>query len=151
MENVDRLPGECMASASKFLHDFHNVVSSRPLAAPSPPRWIPPRPDEIKGVCRAWRKAFFTHIKDPEHGEALAARLAVELCLHYGWGTCVIEGDCLQVIQKIRSTELDSYLVSPIIHDIRSLIPARGSFSFCFTRRLANTAAHHLSRLVIPT
>ncbi|KAK4426944.1 hypothetical protein Salat_1463200 [Sesamum alatum] len=41
---------------------------------------------------------FFAGVKDAEHGEALATRFAVELCVQYGFGSCIVEGDCLFVI-----------------------------------------------------
>ncbi|KAL0414232.1 UNVERIFIED_CONTAM: hypothetical protein Sradi_1624900 [Sesamum radiatum] len=99
--------------------------------------------------CKPDECVTLADISNPEHGKALAARLALELCLQFGSTSCIVEGDYLQVIQNIRSLELDSSSISPTIHDIRSLIPVVGSFSLCFVRRSANMAAHHLSRLDI--
>ncbi|KAK4401145.1 hypothetical protein Sango_1220600 [Sesamum angolense] len=83
----------------------------------------------------------------PEHGEALAARLVVELSLMLGWRSCIIEGDCLQIVQKFQASNKDFSTVGPIIHDIQSLIPSTGILSFNHVRRTANMAAYYLAHL----
>ncbi|KAK4420193.1 hypothetical protein Salat_2432200 [Sesamum alatum] len=52
-------------------------------------------PDEF-GCVSAW------HAEQGE-GEAAAARTAVELCNHYGWEQCTLEGDGLQIVWKLQA------------------------------------------------
>ncbi|KAL0313944.1 UNVERIFIED_CONTAM: hypothetical protein Sangu_2238800 [Sesamum angustifolium] len=99
-----------------------------------------------KGTCLAWRSMFIPNICSPEHGEALAARMAIEVRCHGRWTHCIIEGDCLQVVNKLDKKDDDLSLIGCIIADIRSLLPLHLHTSFCFTRRLANQAAHMLAK-----
>ncbi|KAK4422048.1 hypothetical protein Salat_2155600 [Sesamum alatum] len=57
-----------------------------------------------EGRCLAWRTIFHPDIRDPEHGEALAACLAMEICADFGWTKCVVEGDCALIIQKLATS-----------------------------------------------
>ncbi|KAL0370615.1 UNVERIFIED_CONTAM: hypothetical protein Sangu_0379600 [Sesamum angustifolium] len=153
---------------TKIRYKVKNAVTSKPVPS-LPNRWTAPPPDVIKvnfdasirrnplgvsvsniardhcGHCIAWMTAFHPNISDPEHGEALAARLAVELCCKYGWPRCVVEGDCLQIIQKLRSPNEDLSVVGPIIHVIRSMVSSKSGFYFCFAKRTANMATHVLA------
>ncbi|KAK4407960.1 hypothetical protein Sango_0377000 [Sesamum angolense] len=168
MENVDCWPDVSVTFVDKLLHDFQNEVTSK-LVPSLPNRWTAPPPDVIKvnfdasirrnplgvsvstiaqdhrGHCIAWMTAFHSNISNPEHSEALAARLAVELCCKYGWPRCVVEGDCLQIIQKLRSPNEDLSVVGPIIHVIRSMVSSKSGFYFCFAKRTANMATHVLA------
>ncbi|KAL0401624.1 UNVERIFIED_CONTAM: hypothetical protein Slati_4192300 [Sesamum latifolium] len=122
MEQLEIRPLDCISMASKFFSDYLNCVTIKSSSHASQDSWIAPRKDKIKvnfdasisksktgaeigaiardhsGRCVAWRKAFHAHILDPEHGEALAARLALDLCIQFGWTSCIIEGDCLSII-----------------------------------------------------
>ncbi|KAL0315227.1 UNVERIFIED_CONTAM: hypothetical protein Scaly_2876400 [Sesamum calycinum] len=153
---------------TKIRYKVKNAVMSKPVPS-LPNRWTAPPPDVIKvnfdasirrnplgvsvstiardhcGHCIAWMTAFHPNISDPEHGEALAACLAVELCCKYGWPRCVVEGDCLQIIQKLRSPNEDLSVVGPIIHVIHSMVSSKSGFYFCFAKRTANMATHVLA------
>ncbi|KAL0322783.1 UNVERIFIED_CONTAM: hypothetical protein Sangu_1897600 [Sesamum angustifolium] len=59
------------------------------------------------------------------------------------------KGDCLQVVNKLEKKDDDLSLIGCIIADIRSLLPLHHHTSFCFTRRLANQAAHMLAKSVM--
>ncbi|KAL0408314.1 UNVERIFIED_CONTAM: putative ribonuclease H protein [Sesamum radiatum] len=74
-------------------------------------------PLEILG----WHTATILGVTDPEHGEVIAARTAVEFANQMGWRSCVIEGDCLQVIQNVNAVKKDSSPIGSIISDIHIL------------------------------
>ncbi|KAL0313249.1 UNVERIFIED_CONTAM: hypothetical protein Sradi_5724200 [Sesamum radiatum] len=121
--------------ARNVLKDFTNVVTLKTICPPSNSNWIV-----------AWKMVFHPDIMDPEHGEALAARLAIDLCSQYGWGNCIIEGDCLQVIQKLCSMQDDLSFVGNIIEDIKARSFSFDTMSFKFIRRTANLATHLIVR-----
>ncbi|KAK4428284.1 hypothetical protein Salat_1128000 [Sesamum alatum] len=73
---------------------------------------------DFVGQCIAWRTTFHPDVRDPEHGEALAARSTMELCVDFGWPKCVVEGDCMSVIQKIVAPLYDMSSTSPVVRDI---------------------------------
>ncbi|KAL0361053.1 UNVERIFIED_CONTAM: hypothetical protein Sradi_3789800 [Sesamum radiatum] len=82
----------------------------------------------------------------PEHGEALAACLALDLGIEQGWRNCLIEGDCLVVIQKLLMVQEDASAVGPIIKDILRLSSFFDTVSYTHVKRSANSAAHCLAK-----
>ncbi|KAK4389823.1 putative ribonuclease H protein [Sesamum angolense] len=170
MENKRYNPFYCITYASSLLSDFLNSVAVKPSVLPSRNVWQPPDRESIKinfdaavfdkgngvglgviardwkGTCLAWRTMIIPNICSPEHGEALATRLAIEVRCHGRWTHCIIEGDCLQVVNKLEKKDDDLSLIGCIIADIRSLLPLHHHTSFCFTRSLANQAAHMLAK-----
>ncbi|KAK4400699.1 putative ribonuclease H protein, partial [Sesamum angolense] len=170
MENKRYNPFYCITYASLLLSDFLNSVAVKPSVLPSTNVWQPPDRESIKinfdaavfdkgngvglgviardwkGTCLAWRTMIIPNICSPEHGEALAARMAIEVRCHGRWTHCIIEGDCHQVVNKLEKKDDDLSLIGCIIADIRSLLPLHHHTSFCFTRRLANQAAHMLAK-----
>ncbi|KAK4434735.1 hypothetical protein Salat_0636300 [Sesamum alatum] len=126
MENHMQTPLQIVLSAHSFIEDFHNsVIPSKHQGQCPDQLWSTPAEEFVKikfdatlssdptaaGVgaiardqrerCIAWRTAYFSRLSDPARGEALAARLAVDLCLQWKWGKCIIEGDCIEVIRKL--------------------------------------------------
>ncbi|KAL0401094.1 UNVERIFIED_CONTAM: hypothetical protein Slati_4139300 [Sesamum latifolium] len=120
MDNSHSSPIEVVASARSFLQDFHNCTSRTNLPGQSSATvWSPPKEGLIKinfdaavgnesceaglgviardheGKCIAWRTDTLVGVMDPEHGEALAARLALDLGIEQGWRNCLIEGKFL--------------------------------------------------------
>ncbi|KAK4434513.1 hypothetical protein Salat_0614100 [Sesamum alatum] len=141
MENKSMYPHECVDVATRLLNDFQQVMkvpTHRPQQAHD--TWSTPSANWVKinfdaslmpgrngvglgivardhrGKCIAWRTSFFNYVCDAEHGEALAARQAVEMCL------------------------------TAIIHDIQCMCTADKHFEFRWVRRTANHAAHLLAR-----
>ncbi|KAK4381235.1 hypothetical protein Sango_2987000 [Sesamum angolense] len=93
--------------------------------------------------------AFAPNVANPELGEAMAARLAIEIWRHFQWHNCIIEGDCIQIVHKLNSKETDYSEMGPILHDIRSSLDDFAIFKICFVRRSTNLAAHHLARVAL--
>ncbi|KAK4394097.1 hypothetical protein Sango_1880500 [Sesamum angolense] len=171
MENRHSLPMEVVASARSFLQDFQNcIVRTNPPGRFSAPTWSPPKLGTIKinfdtsvakelggaglgviardheGNCVAWRTNTLLGATDPEHCEALAARLAVDFGIEQGWRNCLIEGDCILVIQKLLMAKEDASAVGPIISDILCLSHFFDSLSYAHVKRTANSAAHYLAK-----
>ncbi|KAL0423119.1 UNVERIFIED_CONTAM: hypothetical protein Sradi_0846700 [Sesamum radiatum] len=135
MENKRYNPFYCITYASSLLSDFLNSVVVKPSVLPSRNVWQPPDRESIKinfdaavfdkgnrvglgviardwkGTCLAWRTMIISNICSPEHGEALAARLAIEVRCHGRWTYCIIEGDCLQVVNNLRRRTTISHLL----------------------------------------
>ncbi|KAL0404160.1 UNVERIFIED_CONTAM: putative ribonuclease H protein [Sesamum radiatum] len=106
----------------------------------------------VKGPC--WQMcgmAFFDSlgVTNPEHGEALAALLAIDLCHQQSWNSCIIEGDCIQVIQNLKTPTVDSSVIAPIIFDGRSIARKVPNILFCYVKRTANQAAHALAKAAL--
>ncbi|KAK4384613.1 hypothetical protein Sango_3043000 [Sesamum angolense] len=125
MENKRCSQFYCITYASSLLSDFLNSVAVKPSVLPSRNVWQPPDRESIKvnfdaavfdkgnraglgviardwkGTCLAWRTVIIPNICSPEHEEALAARLAIEVRCHGRWIHCIIEEDCLQVVNKL--------------------------------------------------
>ncbi|KAK4434712.1 hypothetical protein Salat_0634000 [Sesamum alatum] len=168
MEAQETEPLACVDGAIKLLHDFRNVVTKPTVDTPHKHHWTAPKIDEVKinfdvvmrsstpgaglgtiarnyeGRCIAWRTTFHPDIGDPEHGEALAARLAMEICVDFGWPKCIVEGDCIFVIQKIVTSREDMSSISPVVQDILRLGHLKNSVSYNWIRRDANSVAHLL-------
>ncbi|KAK4404352.1 putative ribonuclease H protein [Sesamum angolense] len=171
MENKQSSPMEVVASARSFLKDFQNcIVRKNPPNRFSAPTWSPPKSGTIKinfdasvakewggiglgviardheGNCVAWRTKTLLGATDPEHCEALAARLVVDLGIEQGWCNCLIEGDCILVIQKLLVAKEDASAIGPIISDILHLSHFFDSLSYAHVKRTANSAAHYLAK-----
>ncbi|KAL0325468.1 UNVERIFIED_CONTAM: hypothetical protein Sradi_5116100 [Sesamum radiatum] len=169
MENKHSSPIEVVASAKSFLQDFQNcIVRTNPPGRFSAPTWSPPKSGTIKinfdasvvkelggaglgiiardhkGNCVACRTKTLLGATDPEHCEALAVRLAVDLGIEQDWRNCLIEGDCILVIQKLLVAKEDASAIGLIISDILHLSPFFDSLSYAHVKRTANSAAHYL-------
>ncbi|KAL0463289.1 UNVERIFIED_CONTAM: hypothetical protein Slati_0216500 [Sesamum latifolium] len=96
-------PLDCISSAGSFFKDFQNVVAVKPPILSSRCAWKPPSKGSVKinfdaalfgegnriglgvitrdwkGDCLLWKSAVMPDINSPEHGDALAARMAIEL------------------------------------------------------------------------
>ncbi|KAG8367040.1 hypothetical protein BUALT_Bualt16G0031100 [Buddleja alternifolia] len=66
---------------------------------------------DANGICVGWLSKFFLDLTHPEHAEAVAAQEAMELLAHGGWRDVILEGDCAQVISKLRNPYTDSSLI----------------------------------------
>ncbi|KAK4400587.1 hypothetical protein Sango_1164800 [Sesamum angolense] len=115
MENKRCNPFYCITYASSLLSHFLNLVAVKPSILPSRNVWQPPDKESIKinfdavafdkgngvglgviardwkSTCLAWRTIIIPNICSPEHGEALAARLAIEVRCHGRWPTVLLK------------------------------------------------------------
>ncbi|KAK8485857.1 hypothetical protein V6N13_141609 [Hibiscus sabdariffa] len=78
--------------------------------------------------------------------EALACKNVVQVAKDMRFFEVIIEGDSLTVVKKLNSTIQDSFIISPIIVDIKDLAKSFHSISFRFVRRGENKVAHSLAR-----
>ncbi|KAL0395324.1 UNVERIFIED_CONTAM: hypothetical protein Slati_4498600 [Sesamum latifolium] len=117
MENTLSSPLDCVRAADLLLHDFHNVVATRPSSLPKELHWQAPIEGAVKinfdaaisnkgcgiglitrdwkGQCIGWCSNLYPDVQDPEHGEALAARSAVELCCKIHGSYALLKGIAL--------------------------------------------------------
>jgi ribonuclease HI len=86
---------------------------------------------------------------DPVTAEALAARRAVEVSHMLGLRKIILEGDALQIVQALQSTDGGKYSYGLLIEDMQQLLRRFSEFSVQFVRREANGAAHKLARLAL--
>ncbi|KAL0321165.1 UNVERIFIED_CONTAM: hypothetical protein Sradi_5378000 [Sesamum radiatum] len=171
MEKMNMDPLAVVCSAKSLLNDFNNSVVKNERERPAKDtKWKPPDHGCIKinfdaatfkdrtgigvgvvarddsGVCLAWQMDFVAGLREAEFGEAIAARMAVELGRRFGWEKCIIEGDCLRVIKKLTTRQHDLSPVEPIIVDIFRNAIGTTHFSFVHVNRIANHAAHTVAR-----
>ncbi|KAL0454996.1 UNVERIFIED_CONTAM: hypothetical protein Slati_0838800 [Sesamum latifolium] len=83
-----------------------------------------------------------------EMAEAWAAREAIQLAIRSEWSSVIIEGDCLVLISKLRGPERHLSPVGSVISDIHNLANSLVDFSFSCVKRIGNSAAHSLAKLV---
>ncbi|KAL0406440.1 UNVERIFIED_CONTAM: putative mitochondrial protein [Sesamum latifolium] len=102
---------------------------------------------DCQGGIRAWFSHRFPRHAEPELAEALAARTDIDIILKHRWPSVILEGDCLPLINKLRSSATDNSLVRPLIWDIKSASSACHSFLFNYVSRNGNSLAHKLARL----
>jgi hypothetical protein len=78
---------------------------------------------------------FLPSIADPEHAELLACRLAINLARDAGVTRLIMETDCMGVVSKLRSTEMDRSVHGPLVEDIKVLLQDFGEFKIQHARR----------------
>ncbi|EPS68811.1 hypothetical protein M569_05963, partial [Genlisea aurea] len=102
---------------------------------------------DAQGTCIAWFAFNNPHRLDPEHGELMAATFVMELALDLGYKKMVLEGDCLSIINALKSKQ--NMEVSPlgnVFADIFSLIDQCDEFRPEHVRRDRNKTAHQLAK-----
>ncbi|KAG8379865.1 hypothetical protein BUALT_Bualt07G0133800 [Buddleja alternifolia] len=70
------------------------------------------------------------------------------LAVRRSWHSIIIEGDCIQVIQKLQRSVSDCSNINPIILDILSLVSSFLSCLYSHVRRSGNRVAHCYARLL---
>ncbi|XP_071902618.1 uncharacterized protein [Coffea arabica] len=79
-----------------------------------------------------------------EHVECLAFLTALEFARDFGISHFLLEGDALNIVQRINSNEPDLSLIGNLIHGIRAMLH---TFDFSHVRRTNNVPAHIMSKL----
>jgi hypothetical protein len=85
-------------------------------------------------------------VEDPDLAEALAVRCAVVFAKEHNLRNIIVALDCQNIIKKLQSPKLDRSQVGTIVCDVKNLV-TETPFSFMYTRRSCNEAAHVLARL----
>jgi ribonuclease HI len=86
---------------------------------------------------------------DPTTGEALAALMAVELCVEMGIRRAVLEGDARNVITTVLANEPDNSIRGQITEDIRTTMRAVSWWQMQYVRREGNKVAHVLANIAV--
>ncbi|KAL0316742.1 UNVERIFIED_CONTAM: hypothetical protein Sradi_5552400 [Sesamum radiatum] len=100
---------------------------------------------DSSGAVLAWFSCRFSRQVNGEIAEALAAREAVDLAIRHGWSKVLIEGDCLSLINKLNSSDLDQSYTRPLVQDIKLATSFSSTLSFAHVVRNNNTMAHKLA------
>ena len=78
--------------------------------------------------------------------EALALRRALSFVVEEGFGHLLMASDCLSVIQRVSSLEVDRSVLGAVTEDIKHLVGLAPSCSFTHVYPGANASAHYLAR-----
>ncbi|KAK1618623.1 hypothetical protein QYE76_024140 [Lolium multiflorum] len=89
---------------------------------------------------------FFHSSSDPERAELLACKQALVMARSKGLTKMVLETDCLGVVAKIRSNNMDRSIHGPLVEEIKSLLKDFADHSVRHVRRTGNKVAHSLAR-----
>jgi hypothetical protein len=97
------------------------------------------------GECLLACSELRDEVTSPEIAEALACRRAVSLAAEEGFDKVVVVSDCLSLIQRLHSTELDRSMVGVVIQDIKHSCSRFTDISFKHALRQCNEGAHVLA------
>jgi ribonuclease HI len=152
------------------LHLFKPAPSTSRETIKSVPRWSPPPEGTVhinvdatlfspsrrmgigvvirnhKGECSVACSELIQEVTTPEIAEAMALRRALALARDEGFDKLVIASDCLSVVQRVNSSEVDRSMVGVVIQDIKALASGFSSVSFNHVYRPFNVSAHTLAR-----
>jgi ribonuclease HI len=153
------------------LHVLSPNPSTRRDTIPSSTRWSPPPEGTVlinvdaalfttsrrmgigvvirdhNGVCLAACSELRDEVTAPELAEALAIRHAVSLAGEEGFDKVMVVSDCLSLVQRLNSSELDRSIVGVVTQEINFLRSSFSSFTVNHVRRQCNESAHILARL----
>jgi hypothetical protein len=82
----------------------------------------------------------------PEIAEALALRRALSLAGAEGFEKLIVASDCLSLVQRVNSSEIDRSQVGVVVQDIKAIASGFSLVSFTHIYRQCNVAAHTLAR-----
>jgi ribonuclease HI len=171
MRHPHSIAEQCKAYVEMIeLHIFKPDSSTRRETCQSVSRWSPPpegtvhinvdaarfsssRRMGIGAVIRnhkrecsiAWSE-LIQEVTAPDVAEALALRHAMSLAGEEGFDKLVIESDCLSLVQRVKSLEIDRSHVGVVVQDIKALVSGFSSVFFNHVYRHCNVAAHTLAR-----
>ncbi|KAK4392664.1 putative 1-phosphatidylinositol-3-phosphate 5-kinase FAB1D [Sesamum angolense] len=97
------------------------------------------------GSVLAWFSRKYQGQVNGEIAEALAAREAIDLAIRHGWNRILIEGDCLNLINKLNSSEPDQSYTNPLVNNNRIAASLCSDLDFIHVSRNNNTIAHKLA------
>jgi ribonuclease HI len=94
----------------------------------------------------AGSSAFFPVVADPERGELLACRRAVEIARDAGVLKLVLETDCAGAVTKLKNPEMDRSIHGPLVEEIKEMLQQFEASSIVHVRRHSNGVAHGLAK-----
>jgi ribonuclease HI len=89
---------------------------------------------------------FLPSVSDPERAELIACKRALELTKRQGWEKVCLETDCLGVITKLRSKEMDRSVHGPLVEEVKFLLKGFVEHLVRHARRSCNGVAHLLAK-----
>jgi hypothetical protein len=98
----------------------------------------------LAGMCDSQR-----YILDPATAEALAAWKMVRFCLSMGWDSVWLEGDCLEVVQAMNSSEAAWGRYGPLINESKQLLEQFQNWTVGRVPRTCNVVAHKLAQFAL--
>lgn len=84
---------------------------------------------------------------DAEHVELLAMLKALQFAKDFGISHCIIEGDALAVVQKVKSKQEASSMMGHIVDGIRGMIKEFPAVQVTRVNRKNNDPAHEAAKL----
>jgi ribonuclease HI len=172
--DIVKLPAKIFPDAMKYIQEFNDAnamsVSYFPPSVRDRIVWTPPLEGWYKVnmdgavfanlkkvgvgvVIRNKRGEFLGTLSelldyglDATDAEALAALRAIEFAAEVCPFSMIFEGDCLQVIKALQSTEFDAARVGHIYSLAQSKLSLFRSFSVVHVFREGNSVAHHLAK-----
>ena len=106
---------------------------------------------DVKGCVLGALQTTLKGVMDPLVIEAAAAVKAIEFAAKYGIHKCQLEGDALNIVDKINLNSQDLSAVENLIEEARFI---RRNFQMCqikYVRREANVVVHVLAKSAINT
>jgi hypothetical protein len=91
-----------------------------------------------KGECLTAYSELQDEVTAPEIAEALALRRTVSLANDEGFDKAMVVSDCLSLILRLQSSELDRNMVGVVVQDIKLLAASFASISFSHVYRQCN-------------
>jgi hypothetical protein len=98
------------------------------------------------GVHLSSESHFLLAAVDPERAELVACRRAVLLADWLGFSKLCLESNCLGVVAKIKSPEVDRSLHGPLVEEIKGLLRGFDASEVRHMRRSSNFVAHSLAK-----
>jgi ribonuclease HI len=89
---------------------------------------------------------FFPIVADPEKGELLACRRAMELARDAGVSKLVLETDCAGAVVKLKNAEMDRSIHGPLVEEIKKMVRHFDASSIEHVQRHNNEVAHRLAK-----
>lgn len=166
--------GEVMRTGMlRLVADYVSFKESRTVPRPEQPppgnSWHPPLPSCVKinvdagsingvvrlgAVCRSHSGAIlFVATKSlvgnvsVQLAESLAVRWGLQLGCRLGYSSCIIESDCLSIINKLNRGESGRSYVDLVVTDVLGMVDCFQNASYSFVKRAENIVAHFAARL----
>jgi hypothetical protein len=101
---------------------------------------------EHNGVCLIACSELREEVTTPELAEALELSCMVSLADNEGFNKIMVVSDCLSLVQRWQSSDLDHSIMGVVIKEIKLLQTGFSSFSIGHVRHQSNMSAHILAR-----
>ncbi|XP_027063127.1 uncharacterized protein [Coffea arabica] len=169
-EDKDGVAKQVGEFAKAFLHEFWNIHNTKGTRRSIEyHKWVAPAEHLLKlnvdgafseaaagvgvvvrnhlGQVEAILATRVTTALNAEHVECLAFLSALEFARDFGITHFLLEGDALNIVERINSNEPDLSLIGNIVHGIRSLLATFDFVKVNYVRRTNNVPAHIVSKM----